>query len=200
VNSSNRLMEASQGEGRRQTEVEVTGATMQGAVDVPRLDTFTTKELACGGKVAVLILKRESGLLGEPSKPLLRIGNERQDALIGRDDYHGAIKPNLDEWQSARTLSGRHCALRRTLDTSRRYRRHSRRGSGWRGSFRGNKRGYGRRLVGEALAQERQGQFGELSLQSSHLLTQETEFLVQIVVVLPRAARLSNSFFSCVRL
>jgi hypothetical protein len=72
------LLETSQGESGCQTEVEGTGATMQGAVDVPRLDTLTMTELACGGEMTLLALKGESGLVREPGKPCGRIGDQRQ--------------------------------------------------------------------------------------------------------------------------
>ena len=133
------------------------------------------------------VLEGERCQRSEPSKPRRTIGDQRQHALSGRNDHHTAVSANLDEWQSARTRPGRlrlDSLWSRCLNTSRTRspgKRGSRRrhdGGGWLGS--------------EALAKERQGQFRDLGLQGGHLLTQQTQLLVQVVGIRPGTDRLSG--------
>ena len=91
MSGNDHLPKASEGESARQAEVEGTGVAMQGAVDVPRLDTLSITKLACGGKAALLVLKGESRQRAEPVKPLRRIGSEKEFADLGTDGHILAV-------------------------------------------------------------------------------------------------------------
>ncbi len=53
MNGGSHVLQTSESERGRQAEVEGTGATMQGAMHVPGLDTLTIAEFACGGEAAL---------------------------------------------------------------------------------------------------------------------------------------------------
>src|SRR6266496_6695283 len=92
VNSSGHVLQTSQGEGVGLAQVEGAGAAMQGAMDVPGLDTSAIAEFARRGEAAVWTLEGEASQRRKPGKPLSRIGSEGKHPLgRGNDDVAAKI-------------------------------------------------------------------------------------------------------------
>ncbi len=159
---------------------------MERQTEIPELNGFAMSTPVFGVKVSRGAAEGETFERSQPGKPLRRIGNQRQDAFSGRNDDRSSIRPNLNQGEGAglgpRRLWAREGGRPGGPRGARCRRSGSRRLRGSRGnrsrSFRRNGRGHLRRRARSA--QQNQGEFRDLSLESGHLSLEERELMAHL--------------------